>query len=182
MANNYFCITGKLTKFEIRKAGSEHKIAELTIAAYNGADADCPVYVQAKQWNPTAKTKKMLKQVLENEGRVQATGRARMDTWENDDDERQFKLYLLADDRDGVLEADEIEDDDEGGYKKGGGKKSKGKKGGGGKKKRGKKNIQKKKGKGKKKRRDEEDDEDEDEDDEEDGDDDDEDDDWDEDD
>lgn len=107
MANNYVCITGKLTKFEIRKAGSEHKIAELTIAAYNGKDADCPVYIQAKQWNPTTKTKKMLKR-LEGEGRVCATGRLRMDTWDDKEtDERQFKLYLLADDRDGILEADE---------------------------------------------------------------------------
>ena len=175
MANNYVSIAGKLTKFEIRKAGSEHKIAELTIAAYNGQDADCPVYIQAKQWNPTSKTKKMLKRI-EGEGRVCATGRLRMDTWENDDDEKQFKLYLLADDRDGILEADEAEEYDENSD----GKKGGDKKGGGGKKSRGKKNTQKKKGKGKgKKKRREEEEDDEDEDD--DGDDDD-DDDWDEDD
>ncbi len=160
MANNYVSIAGKLTKFEIRKAGSEHKIAELTIAAYNGQDADCPVYIQAKQWNPTSKTKKMLKR-LEGEGRVCATGRLRMDTWDDKEtDEKQFKLYLLADDRDGILEADEAEEYDED-------RDSKGKKGGGGKKSRGKKNIQKKKGKGKgkkKRREEEEDDDDEDED------------------
>lgn len=175
MANNIFVITGKLTKFEIRKAGSEHKIAELTIAAYNGKDADCPVYVQVKQWNPSVKTKKMLKR-LEGEGRVQATGRARMDTWDDKEtDERQFKLYLLADDRDGLLEADEPSEDDDNDDNK-----RRGKKDGGGKKKRGNKNIKKKKDKGKKKRREEE--EDDDDDDEDDEGEDDDDDDWDEDD
>lgn len=181
MANNYVNLVGKLTKFEIRKAGSEHKIAELNIACYNGNEAKTPLYFQVKQWNPTDKTKKMLKR-LDGEGRISVSGRLRMDSWEDEEEDRKvFRPYILADDRDGILEADEVEsdEDEDGGKSKG--KKRKGKKSSGGKKKRGKKNISKKKGKGKKKRREEEEDEDDDDDDEEEEEEDDDDDDWDED-
>jgi len=133
MAGNFVYLEGTLVRYETRKVGKkETRVANLTLACYNGGQSDGPGYYDVEFWRPRPEQSKAFKEAAASQNkkaRVAISGFLKVDSWEDDKGNKRTKVKIVANSLNLIFDQPEREEGDNrgGGYggrsnfKKGGG-------------------------------------------------------------
>lgn len=100
MASNFVYLEGTLVRYETRKVGKkETRVANLTVACYNGGQSDGPGYYDVEFWRPRPEQSKRFKEAKDNKGekiRVAISGYLKFESWEDDKGNKRQRVKIVA--------------------------------------------------------------------------------------